>query len=404
MAEKVFGTGAAAFTTLSRGLEWEPASDTLLGAGASPKDFTLEFWLYPIRLSEGEEVFSWIGMQTLGEKQRPQGVYGRITNRKLGWEFFNFFQTSGDETTLFTLMGLTPLLPRRWNHHLVRYDSRIGLLEYLVNGEIEAIIHTTPSQKESSEIYAPLCGDAQPPKITLGGSYLGLIEEFRLSRRFITEPQLTQFTLEAGTAQTEVLDLGQPGARFSGIATRENLRGSSIVTYAYRQSETLFRAEDLEPAWRLLSPGGSLPGDNRGRYLQLKMDFLADGSGHWAPRLSSLMIKYKKDILPLAPMNFRVEPGDQRVDLRWNRLGNAAAEGYRLYFGTSPGIYFGDTQGGQKSPIDVGNVDHYTLEGLTNGTLYYFALVAYGGYRGKLTSEYSVERSARPSGYRSDPP
>ena len=325
--EKVLGSGSAAFTALTQGLEWEPGSDTLLGAGAAPGDFTLEFWLYPTRMSDGNGVFAWMGRQAVGGKQRDQGFYGEFFNQKLRWQFSNFFQAGGDEPTLFTLTGLAPLLPHRWNHHLLRYDSHIGLLEYLVNGEVEGIIHTTPTGKESAEVWTPLCGDAQPTRMVLGRGFLGLVEELRLSRRFVTKPQLTQFTLERGRAWTEVVDLEQPGTRFLGITAEETLRGNSAITYAYRQSEAPFRADDLEPSWKSLSPGESLPRNSLGRYLQMKIVLMPDGSGHRAPRLSSMELHYDVPSLPLPPTNFRVEPGDRSVTLRWNKLGNATAQG-----------------------------------------------------------------------------
>lgn len=403
-AEKVLGSGSAAFSALAQGLEWEPAPETLLGAGTNPGDFTLEFWLYPTQMADGEEVFSWEGMQITGGMIRPQGIHGRIFNQKLRWEFSNFFQTAEEEPTIFTLKGLTSLLPRRWHHHMIRYESRTGLLEYLVNGEPEAVIHTTPTGGEAAEVYAPRCGGAQPPRITLGRSYLGLVEELRLSKAYITEPQLTRFTLDPGTARTRVLDLGQPGARFLGMESRETNRGSSAITYAYRQSDTIFRADDPETAWQILSPGEAISQEGRGRYLQLEMTLMPDGSGYNAPQLSSIKLTYEVALPPLPPTGITVEPGNGEVTLRWNRLGNATTRGYKLYFGTRPGLYFGSAGEDLSSPIDIGDRDQYTLKGLENGTLYYFALTAYGGHQGKLSSEYSEERSARPGNDRSEAP
>ncbi len=393
--EKVLGGGSVAFTSRSPALEWEPAPGTVLAAGSVPGDFSLEFWLYPTQLADGEDVFLWKGMELTPDAIRPQSIRARVYRQRLEWEFSHFFQAPGDEETFFSFTGITRLLPRRWHHHLIRYDAETGLLEYLLDGKPEAVLHTTPTGAEHPEVYPPRIGGAQGARIFLGGGHLGLLDEFRLSRRFVEEPALGRYSLATGSAETRVIDLGQPGARFQGIQTREILRGNSTITYAYRQSDTVFLPDQESNPWIILNPGEDLRDNNRGRYLQLRMIFIPDGSGRAAPQLSSLRVNYEIALPPLPPTGFTARGGDGRVTLTWNRGGNASTDGYLLYFGTRPGVYFGGTES-LTSPIDVGNVEEYTLEGLQNDTVYYFALTAYGGYEGKLISEYSTEQSARP--------
>jgi len=393
--EKVLGDGAVAFTSRAPALEWEPAPGTVLAAGSVPGDFSLEFWLYPTQLADGEDVFLWKGMELTPEAIRPQTIRARIVRQRLEWEFSHFFQAPGDEETFFSFTGITRLLPRRWHHHLIRYHAETGLLEYLLDGKPEAVLYTTPTGAEHAEVYPPRVGSAQAARIFLGGGHLGLMDEFRISRRFVEEPSLSRYSLETGTAETRVLDLGQPGVRFLGIQARQILRGNSTINYAYRQSDTVFLPDDRAKPWITLNPGESLRTNNRGRYLQLRMVFIPDGSGNEAPQLSSLRINYETALPPLPPTGFTARAGDGKVFLSWNRGANASTDGYLLYFGTRPGVYFGSA-GGLSSPIDVGNREEYTLEGLQNDTVYYFALTAYGGFEGRLSSEYSEERSARP--------
>jgi hypothetical protein len=393
--EKILGDGAVAFTSRSNALEWEPAPGTALAAGSLPGDFSIEFWLYPTQLADGEDVFLWKGMELTPDAIRPQSIRARVYRQRLEWEFSHFFKAPGDEETFFTFTGITRILPRRWHHHLIRYDAETGLLEYLLDGNPEAVMHTTPTGTEHAEVYTPRVGSAQAARIFLGGGHLGLMDEFRISRRFVEEPALSRYSLDTGVAETRVLDLGQAGARFQAIQAREILRGNSTITYAYRQSDTIFLADDRTKPWIILNPGDTLLENNRGRYLQIRMVFIPDGSGTEAPQLSSLRIQYEIALPPLPPTGFAARGGDGKVFLSWNRGANASTDGYLLYFGTRPGVYFGSA-GGLSSPIDVGNVEEYTLEGLQNDTVYYFALTAYGGYEGRLSSEYSDERSARP--------
>jgi hypothetical protein len=65
---------------------------------------------------------------------------------------------------------------------------------------------------------------------------------------------------------------------------------------------------------------------------------------------------------------------------------SSGATGYRVYWGTSPGVY-------GPSPTDVGNVTETTINNLTDCTTYYFAVKAYnaGG-----DSPFSIETSSWP--------
>jgi hypothetical protein len=59
--------------------------------------------------------------------------------------------------------------------------------------------------------------------------------------------------------------------------------------------------------------------------------------------------------------------------LTWDTVSDPDLLGYRIYYGTAPGMYF-QPRGG-RDPV---NVTTYTVMGLTSGTTYYFATTAYG--------------------------
>ena len=58
-----------------------------------------------------------------------------------------------------------------------------------------------------------------------------------------------------------------------------------------------------------------------------------------------------------------------QVKLAWNPSTEPDVAGYRVYYGTASRTY--------RTPIDVGNVSAYTLNGLTQGVMYYIAVTAY---------------------------
>src|SRR2546426_10470198 len=58
-----------------------------------------------------------------------------------------------------------------------------------------------------------------------------------------------------------------------------------------------------------------------------------------------------------------------QVTLAWDPNTEPDLAGYKLYYGTSSGSY--------QFSVDVGNLTSYTLSGLLEGRIYYFAATAY---------------------------
>lgn len=72
------------------------------------------------------------------------------------------------------------------------------------------------------------------------------------------------------------------------------------------------------------------------------------------------------------PTTTPTTPSQSTAALAWDPVANASLAGYRLYYGTSAGIYFQSRGSG----LSVGNVTNYSLGGLNAGTRYYFAVTA----------------------------
>jgi len=69
--EAVMGRGAAAFTPQTGPITVHPRAGSLFSAGW--RDFTLEFWLYPVNLIDGEEILAWSSSVTRGDAGRLSG-------------------------------------------------------------------------------------------------------------------------------------------------------------------------------------------------------------------------------------------------------------------------------------------------------------------------------------------
>jgi len=90
--------------------------------------------------------------------------------------------------------------------------------------------------------------------------------------------------------------------------------------------------------------------------------------------------------------------GDGSVTLHWAAVPENDIVGYRVYYGSKPGRYFGTDAIQGASPVDVGKVNEITIDGLTNGRLYYFSVASYDASGISPQTVLSSEVSARPRG------
>jgi len=400
-AAAAIGAGGAAFQSRGDGLALAAPKDSLFSPGSTWGDFSIEFWLHPATLASGETVLSWEGGVREGGGVASQALRAVLRDRRLVWEARELFALPGGRRLSFTLTGIRQLLPRAWHHHLLRFDARLGLLEYALDGEVEAVVHTTDTGREKGPVAVPVIGAALPGPLVVAPKYTGFLDELRISRRFVDPPSLARFPGRTGTAATRVLDLGHPATRLVRIETVQSTPGDSAIFYYYRLSDVFARAASASSGpgagWTPFAPGAALPDTARGRYLQVLVELFPDGKRAEAPRLSSVRIVYEPHLPPLAPAGVTAAPGNGKVTLSWRRVDDPEVKGYEVYYGLFPGSYFGEGAAQGLSPLDAGDATQVEISGLENGTLYYFAVAAYDGSTPRQRSVFSVEVGARPS-------
>ncbi|MBN1410898.1 MAG: fibronectin type III domain-containing protein [Spirochaetales bacterium] len=394
---KVLGKGSAAFSGSDNALTLYPSRQSLLGSESVLRDFTIQFWLYPVTLSDGEEILTFHSALFIKDDLRDQSIHCYIKSRTLVFDFVNFFMPGDKSAFSVSLKGLVPLIPRVWRHHLIRFDSGTGLLEYCVDGRPEDIRYATKSGKEETTVYPAMPGAEKVSTLVLGSRYTGMMDEFTISREFVRAPVLSKYSTEPGKAYSRVFDLVYTSTRVKKIDAVFTKPENSEIYFYYKVSDSLESHDAVNAPWIPFNPGQVFEHVTKGRYIQVLFELYPDGTGNLTPSLSDVVITYEEDLPPSPPADVGVEAGDETVTLYWKSVKEQDVKGYLVFYGERPGNYNGRGSLQGDSPIDVGMVTSFKLENLKNGRLYFFTVVAYDSSEPPHQSLFSREVSIRPS-------
>jgi hypothetical protein len=397
------GSASAAFAGDRQGVRLAAPAGSMFSLGAAWGDFTFEFWLYPANLADGESVFDWNGSDRSGSAQGSpllnQGIVCFIRDRRLVWDFTNLFKLPGAGRIPIRLTGTRQVLPRAWHHHLIRFNSREGLLVYLLDGVPEAIAHVTDTGSETGSVAVPVLGSAFSGPLVLGAGFTGFMDELRISRRAVEDPVLSRFLGRTGTATSRIIDLGYSATRIARIESVTTTPSDSGMEFSYQAADTWGGKKSLknDTDWIPFVPGTDFGENLKARYIQLRVELYPDGTRTKSPRLSSLRVVYEPNLPPTPPAGLVATPGNGKVTLTWRKVNDLNVKGYLVFYGTSPHNYLGTGSAQGDSPLDAGSSTTLEIGGLENGSLYYFAVAAYDTFDPRQQSEFSAEISARPS-------
>ncbi|MDR0487541.1 MAG: fibronectin type III domain-containing protein [Treponema sp.] len=409
------GTGAALFggtgaANTGAAMTVEPLNrNALFAAESHIRDFSIEFWINPLNLENGEQIFSWVSSLPRNRDYASQQIRCSVVKNRLQWIFDDFFVSPGGAVhTNIEFSGISPVVPKTWSHHLVRFDAATGMIEYLVNGASEVIVYATSTGRERGDVYTPVTGTNG--RFVIGGHFIGLMDEFRIHRACVGRSSIQKYASSGGRAETGAVDLGQNSGgvlRIEATGGSTSIRGTKI-TSEFRENGRFRFADDSEmqffirassnpyrfddSAWTGITPGTEINGIH-GRYVQLAVDFYPSADGESSPYLDELRIVYKPDEPPLPPQSLTATAVDGGVLLRWKHSPDVNTSGYLIYYSSVRGEFFGEDAALGASPIDAGKRNSMLIDGLKNGTLYYFKIAAYSGGN---TGEFSREVTARP--------
>ena len=405
------GTGAAVFSNDGKAfITVKSASpDALFSEGNRFGSFTVEFFLFPKMLDSNSEIFAWNAQNSPGKAQL---IRASLVKNKVSVAFEGFFASPDNQKTIdLRLSSKKLLVPEQYSHHVIQFDRNTGLIEYYINDVLEDVRHTTESGRENGEIYEPLVG--KKGEFVIGRGFNGIIDDFLIQAGHDATPTASTAAAggrnagKAGWIESLTLDLGESSARviradafggfirtgpggkntYSGSIRAEAFPDSSAMQFFIRARNTPYGWEDTD--WRAFVPGKDLAEAGRGRYVQVAVAFYAGDGGKSHAYLESLSLVYTAREPPAPPAMVTAEAGDKSVTLNWRANRDPATAGYRIYMGTKSGEYW------EAGPIDAGNGTSWTVDGLTNGVLYYFVISAYDE-SGQIDGIFSRELRARP--------
>ena len=395
----MFGSGAALFSGEESSISLTPTAGALFYPGTDWRDFTMEFWLYPAETESAQELFHWEGVTLPGEwgtESRTQRISCAIGSNRITWRFSTFFRPPDQKNFSVELSGRRELLPRQWHHHMVRFSGETGLLEYLIDGVLEDYGYSNFENRESGTVFTPFTGSASRKSVILGTNLEGVMDEFRISSVYRQNVPPSLYQGQNGTAILAPVDLKHAKSRLVTIKSSYITPGDSDIFFFYSLNESPAALDESDTSWIPFVPGAIFSPETRGRYLHLMAALYPDGKELHSPVLSDLSILYEPDLPPAPPARVTALAEDGAVVLSWEPVPDPDVQGYKIYYGTSPGRYFGTTGEQGASPIDAGSVSEFRLTGLTNGRLYYFSVVAYDESPRPFQTLFSTEVSARP--------
>lgn len=393
------GTGALLVDGPEDRLELVPGPGSVFTPGAEWASFTLEFWFYPVVLSDGDTIFAWRAREGADRDFRTQELAIEVDRGAITARFENFFLRPDGSGVPIRLRGSDRLIPRRWAHHLVRFDAETGLLEYLVDGHPVDLTYVSRTGRQDGSVFYPRIAAHASGGIVVADGAIGALDELRLERRFVEDTHRPLLPPGGGRIVSEPIDLGSRGARLTGIDAVYDAPEYADVLFSYRLTN-LRDAEPTDANWTPVRPGEPIR-DAQGRFLRVRAELLPDTRSGAQPRLSRIDITYEADPPPLPPTGLRASPLDGAVSLEWAPVQDPDIGGYLVYYGDRSGRYFGAESEQGASPVDAGSATSITLSGLENGTLYFFAVRAYSsaseGARDARLNELSTEAAARPA-------
>lgn len=387
------------------GLSIEGKPGTFFGSEGLNGSFSIEFWLYPSIVENGEKIINWESSRLEDGRLVYQLLNATFNKGHLEWTLSNIFDYDfiSPNNKEIILKGVSNIIPNTWSYHALSFDAETGTLEYVVNGVTENLVYVTSDESEDGEIALVILGT--PSEVEFCSEYTGLIDDIRILRRKYSAPDFqsaenagkighTLYAPQGGSFITNPI-MVSTGSKLTRLTAEMDVPPQTEICYYVRSGNNFYDWNLNPPEWIPVQNGDEIFGVS-GLYFQVAAELLPDGNGSITPRLTQLTLTFDEIPSPLPPFIVKAEAGNASVTLSWNYSVDDTAGGYYLYYGNRPGEYLGRIAVEGNSPINVGNTSSFTVTGLENGKIYYFAVAAYSALDESVVGEKSKEVFARP--------
>lgn len=368
-------------------------SSALFGQMGTTGSFTIQFWLNPAVCASGENVFFWRSSKNINLYSDYQIISGTFVNGKFQWFFQNVFMDSNQNGYDITLQSTALIIPDKWAHHCITYNEEEGTLEYYINDVLESIAYTTDTGNVYGHYLVPDLGTVA--EIQICNSFTGSIDELCITKKTADLQDYHLYPVEGGRFESLPLGTDLLGSKIEKIDTVLSVPSQSDIHLFVRGSDNFYEWSEDYPKW--VSVINGIPEiEVFGKYFQIAVEFYSDGSGSITPKLTELTLVYQELSPPLPPVNLYTKSGNSNVTLSWSTNDAENQYGYLVYYGTKSGEYLSHDAEEGKSPIDVGNVNTFTLNSLKNGRIYYFSVATYLKSNPEIIGDLSKEVYERP--------
>jgi hypothetical protein len=399
-----FGSGVAGFDGRAT-MAYFPGERSLFMPDSQPGSFSIDFWLHPNHITEGAVILRWRGALLNGDYPVLQDLRLEINDRRLHWVLTNLVVRVDRNRIVTTepsrLSSRRSMVPRIWQHHQLRFDAFTGQLAYLIDGIPEDIRYLSESGREDGTARAIIFGSDTGDGVVVGQGYQGAMDELRITRDTSAGPQPARYSGDPGAVVSRPIDLGGSGAQLQHLQTRVHQPGGTEIRSYYRLSDVVVSNEPrtaLDAEWKPFPRDGTIRGNERGRFLQLRFELLADVRREESPRLQAVDVRYLSAAPPPPPRLVTGRSIAGGVELTWNAVPDGDVQGYRVYFGERPMRYTGTA--GLVSPTEAGTATSTVITGLRPDVPYVFAVESYDRYGQSSSLSREIEVRAGREGDR----
>ena len=367
--------------------------------GTVTGSFTINFYIYPMNLSENNVLFK-IGShyyENSNDSICDQSFSAILDAGIFKCQFRNVFNNEKNKPIPeLTVTAYQRIMPQEWTNLTITYDSFSGIIRLFINGIENGIVKAA-----GESVYPMIFSSVNRCILNIGTSYIGAMDDFLIKHGAGTEQIERGFPAKGAEVVSQVQKLDDFNIIIKDINFTDYQEDGAEVEYFARFSSSPFDADDTVPCikpveWTALTKENlSYLKNKKAAYFQWKALLLPGINGHKSPHFSGITLEYEKDFPPASPKGVKIAEKDGSILLKWKNNTEQDLKGYKIYYGTKPGIYSCNDAAEGESPIIVDKINNFKLTNLKKNLIYYITITAFDDKNALHESDFSEEVSKR---------